>query len=91
MWIQRISSNYNPFTIRNLGMTTKPIAPDRICAQIGQRKRYFDTREEAIAALQAFTDKQLIRAKPADPSQTHNYITDDMANENGMLKPEYQR
>lgn len=32
--------------------------PAKICAQIGQRKRYFNTREEAIAALQEFTDKQ---------------------------------
>ncbi len=32
--------------------------PERICAQIGQRKRYFDTREEAIAAIMEFTERQ---------------------------------
>lgn len=31
--------------------------PAKICAQIGQRKRYFSTREEALAALTEFNAK----------------------------------
>lgn len=32
--------------------------PARICVQIGERKRYFDTREAALEALQAFEAKK---------------------------------
>lgn len=41
-------------------------APEKICALIGLRRRYFDTREEAIAALNKYTER--ITAKPKKKS-----------------------
>lgn len=43
------------------------VVPAKICVQIGQRKRYFDTREEALAALKEFTERH---NKPKGPART---------------------
>lgn len=42
--------------------------PAKICVQIGQRKRYFSTREEALAALTEFNTRGA--AKASGPKRT---------------------